>query len=275
MRGGSAGALPLMRQPYDPTFLQSKREADALFTAWRQGARRVEEMCLELWKKRRATTSSSGGPQTALRALQPSAEHARLEQRVEEAGAFRAAHARLGSVVARALADEDPEAVREVEAAYARFLSVDALDTSPEGQQAWAVAHDAYDARVDALEARAIRVLSARLSEASGAEEMLRAFARFNPLFVRPRIRAAVGQFQAPLIKHVRASVQRLQVTAGFGCCGWLWFGSSHTHTHKSNTHIHIYTHIFINIYICPHAHTHTHTHTHTHQTRTHTLTLQ
>jgi dynein heavy chain 1 len=210
-----------MRQPYDPTFLQSKREADALFGAWRQGARRVEELFLDLWKKRRgagagaaaASSSASSNPQiAALKALQPSVEHTRLEQRLEEAGAFRAAHWRFRSVVEKALAEEDSEAVRDLEAAYGQFLAVDALDCSPEGQRAWEGAQDAYEQRVDKLEARAIRVLSARLSQAGTAEEMLRAFARFNPLFVRPRIRAAVGQFQAPLIKHVRASVQRLQV---------------------------------------------------------------
>lgn len=205
-----------MRQPYDPTFLQTKREADALFAGWKQGGRKVEELFLDLWKKRRAGASTSSSAATApaliLKALEPSAEHARLEQRLEEAAAFRAAHARFRAVVERALAEEDSEAVRDLEGAYAGFLAVDALDTTSEGQQAWTVAHERYEQRVDKLEARIVRVLSSRLSQARTAEEMLRAFARFNPLFVRPRIRAAVGQFQAPLIKHVRASVQRLQV---------------------------------------------------------------
>lgn len=213
-----------MRQPYDPDFLRSKREADALFAAWRQGTRRVEEMFLDMWKKRRAASASSSSSSTTnaqqiLRALQPSAEHARLEQRLEEVGAFRAAHARFCDVVERALAGEDSEAVRDLEGAYARFLGVDALDTSPEGAQAWGAAHEFYAQKVDRLEARAIRVLSARLGQAKTAEEMLRAFARFNPLFVRPRIRAAVGQFQAPLIQHVRASVLRLQVRDGGVAC--------------------------------------------------------
>jgi hypothetical protein len=41
---------------------------------------------------------------------------------------------------------------------------------------------------------------------------MFRVFSKFNPLFFRPRIRAAIAQFQADLIKHVRDAVQMLQV---------------------------------------------------------------
>lgn len=40
---------------------------------------------------------------------------------------------------------------------------------------------------------------------------MFRVFSKFNPLFFRPRIRAAIAQFQAHLIKHVREAVQMLQ----------------------------------------------------------------
>lgn len=41
--------------------------------------------------------------------------------------------------------------------------------------------------RVDGLEARVSTLLEARLRAARTAEEMFRVFAKFNPLFVRPR----------------------------------------------------------------------------------------
>lgn len=41
--------------------------------------------------------------------------------------------------------------------------------------------------RVDGLEARVSALLEGRLRAARTAEEMFRVFAKFNPLFVRPR----------------------------------------------------------------------------------------
>lgn len=41
---------------------------------------------------------------------------------------------------------------------------------------------------------------------------MFRVFSKFNPLFFRPRIRAAISEFQADLIKSVREAVHMLQV---------------------------------------------------------------
>ncbi|CAM9412658.1 unnamed protein product, partial [Ectocarpus sp. 12 AP-2014] len=40
---------------------------------------------------------------------------------------------------------------------------------------------------------------------------MFRVFAKFNPLFVRPRIRASIAQFQQELIGHVREAVSAIQ----------------------------------------------------------------
>lgn len=54
--------------------------------------------------------------------------------------------------------------------------------------------------------------LSCVYSGTSSAEEMFRVFSKFNPLFFRPRIRAAISEFQADLIKSVREAVHMLQV---------------------------------------------------------------
>ncbi len=54
-------------------------------------------------------------------------------------------------------------------------------------------------------------LLSEKLQRTSSAEEMFNVFARFNQLFIRPRIRASIGQFQQELINHIREDVEALQ----------------------------------------------------------------
>lgn len=71
--------------------------------------------------------------------------------------------------------------------AYARLPGSDVLDLGAEGARRWAEAREAYDRRVDGLEARVSALLEGRLRAARTAEEMFRVFAKFNPLFVRPR----------------------------------------------------------------------------------------
>ena len=75
----------------------------------------------------------------------------------------------------------------QVDEAYARLPGSDVLDLGAEGGRRWAEAREAYDRRVDGLEARVSALLEGRLRAARTAEEMFRVFAKFNPLFVRPR----------------------------------------------------------------------------------------
>jgi dynein heavy chain 1, cytosolic len=75
---------------------------------------------------------------------------------------------------------------------------------------AWTAAQQQYEQRTDRVEERVARLLCERLRAARTADEMFRAVGRFNALFVRPRIRAAIAQFQQDLLAHVRAAVQAL-----------------------------------------------------------------
>jgi Dynein heavy chain, N-terminal region 1 len=116
----------------------------------------------------------------------------------------------------------------QVEEAYARMLGVDVLGTTASttattaaansttsssiasADAAWAAAQQQYEQRTDRVEERVARLLCERLRAARTADEMFRAVGRFNALFVRPRIRAAIAQFQQDLLAHVRAAVQAL-----------------------------------------------------------------
>lgn len=57
------------------------------------------------------------------------------------------------------------------------------------------------EGRVDGLEARVSALLEGRLRAARTAEEMFRVFAKFNPLFVRPRWGAVSALFLCLLLE--------------------------------------------------------------------------
>ncbi len=54
-------------------------------------------------------------------------------------------------------------------------------------------------------------LLCEKLQRTSSAEEMFNVFAQFNQMFIRPRIRVSIGQFQQELINHVRNDIEALQ----------------------------------------------------------------
>ena len=58
---------------------------------------------------------------------------------------------------------------------------------------------------------RVVEALTQQLAAADTADDMFRAFAQFNALFFRPRVRAAVQQFQARLVTTVERDLKALQ----------------------------------------------------------------
>ncbi|MBW0465869.1 hypothetical protein O181_005584 [Austropuccinia psidii MF-1] len=98
----------------------------------------------------------------------------------------------------------------EVRAAYESVKNVDVLDTSPEGTQIWTTAEAAYNERVSRVENQIISRLRARLGSARNATEMFRVFSKFNALFVRPKIRGAIQEYQTQLIESVKEDIGRL-----------------------------------------------------------------
>ncbi|EGF98536.1 uncharacterized protein MELLADRAFT_113473 [Melampsora larici-populina 98AG31] len=86
------------------------------------------------------------------------------------------------------LMDLDME--EEARAAYKSVKNVEVLDTSPENQ--------------------IISRLRARLPSARNATEMFRVFSKSNALFVRPKIRGAIQEYQTQLIESVKEDVGRL-----------------------------------------------------------------
>ena len=67
-----------------------------------------------------------------------------------------------------------------------------------------------YDEKIDRVETRITSRLRDQLGIAKNANEMFRIFSRFNALFVRPRIRGAIREYQTQLIQRVKDDIETL-----------------------------------------------------------------
>lgn len=113
-----------------------------------------------------------------------------------------------GAVLIEEMGDVD--AVEEVQQAYAALKNVDLLDVSPEGTQIWIQAENMYNERTSRVENSIIARLRDRLATAKTANEMFRVFSKFNALFVRPKIRGAITEYQTQLIDNVKHDITAL-----------------------------------------------------------------
>lgn len=202
----------LVQLPFDQ-FEQLINQCKDLFSTWHRQVAALYELVKEL-SKRRGTMNTDKPP--LLSELQM--EHSGIEERLLELHEFREQHEKLRQVIERVLgsstdarSDVSDEALVEINAAYARFGGLNALDVSGDGAAAWKNLRKAYDLCIDRVEGRIISSLTSRLSATTNAEEMFRVFSKYNALFFRPRIRSAVQQFQMQLIENVKEDVSSLQ----------------------------------------------------------------
>lgn len=105
----------------------------------------------------------------------------------------------------------DVDAIEEIAQAYLVVKDVDVLDVTPEGARIWSQAEQAYNERTARVENSIIARLRDRLAVAKTANEMFRVFSKFNALFVRPKIRGAIAEYQVQLISNVREDIESLQ----------------------------------------------------------------
>ena len=158
--------------------------------------------------------------------------HVKTQERLEYISTFRRNHEQLQRTIVDVLgsknlgiastddinADQavmleeigDVDAVEEVSQAYAALKDVDVLDVSDEGTQIWAQAETTYNDRTSRIENSIIARLKDRLAMAKTANEMFRVFSKFNALFVRPKIRGAIGKSQSQLIETVKHDIAAL-----------------------------------------------------------------
>ncbi|KAJ3090057.1 hypothetical protein HK102_004799, partial [Quaeritorhiza haematococci] len=160
------------------------------------------------------------------------AAHQKLQERINFVRAFRKQHEQLHNTILKVMRPEktaipanvvgsgvgaekamvisDVNSVEEINIAYESVKNIDVLDVSAEGTEIWVAAETAYNERVSRVENQIIARLRDRLGTAKNANEMFRVFSKFNALFVRPKIRGAIQEYQTQLIDSVKEDIKKL-----------------------------------------------------------------
>ncbi|EJD04236.1 cytoplasmic dynein heavy chain 1 [Fomitiporia mediterranea MF3/22] len=196
----------LAYQPYD-TFERLMSQTMAIFRTWDDEIKDFTNVAREVTRKR----SERFIPIK----IQPA--HAKLQERVRYLREWRKQHEQLAvmtgptkglGAIGKEVGGMDME--EEVKEAYEVIKSIDILDVSTDGAEIWVTAENAYNERVARVENQIISRLRDRLGTARNANEMFRVFSKFNALFVRPKIRGAIQEYQTQLIDSVKEDIKRL-----------------------------------------------------------------
>ncbi|SCO85337.1 probable dynein heavy chain, cytosolic [Fusarium oxysporum] len=158
-------------------------------------------------------------------------KHSELEARIKYVSTFRDNHEQLQRTIVTVLGPQatipgvteatefngiiveeigNVDAVEEVKQAWEALQNVDLLDVTDQGKERWVRAENLYNERTTRVENSIIRRLRERLATAKTANEMFRVFSKFNALFVRPKIRGAIQEYQNQLMDHVKQAINGL-----------------------------------------------------------------
>lgn len=195
--------------------------AEEIWTTWDEHAKDFTNVARELMRKRAEKFMP----------IKVIGRHARTQDRMTYIKTFRVNHEQLQRTIVTVLGNKTPDsgvdgasddqvvlieeigdidAVNEVAQAYTALKDVDVLDVSPEGTQIWVQAEATYNERTSRVENSIIARLRDRLATAKTANEMFRVFSKFNALFVRPKIRGAISEYQSQLIGNVKDDINAL-----------------------------------------------------------------
>ncbi|KAF2143585.1 uncharacterized protein K452DRAFT_224111 [Aplosporella prunicola CBS 121167] len=211
----------LMHQEF-PDFDATMRLAEGIWRAWDENVKEFTNVAREVSRRRNEKFIP----------IKISPRHIKTQDRLKYITTFRRNHEQLQRTIvnvlgsktsARELTDGakgseaviveeigDVDAVEEVAQAYAALKDVDILDVSPEGTRIWEQAEMTYNERTSRVENSIIARLRDRLATAKNANEMFRVFSKFNALFVRPKIRGAISEYQTQLIDNVKQDISAL-----------------------------------------------------------------
>lgn len=194
-------------------------DVDSVFRSWDENAKEFTNVAREALRRRNEKFI----------AIKVQSRHVEIQERLSYVKNFRKNHEELQRTIvtvlgpsslsaadadgtAAVIVDElgDVDAVEEVTEAYAALKDIDVLDVSPEGTQLWNEAEAQYNEKTARVELSIISRLRDRLATAKTANEMFRVFSKFNALFVRPKIRGAIAEYQTQLIDNVKRDIQAL-----------------------------------------------------------------
>ncbi|KAL1836345.1 hypothetical protein VTJ49DRAFT_5263 [Mycothermus thermophilus] len=199
-------------------------ETDKIFSTWDESVKEFTNVAREVTRRRNERFIP----------IKITPRHGELQARLKYVANFRANHEQLQRTIVNVLGPKatingiadgssganggtaiveemgDVDAVEEVRQAWEGLKDVDLLDVTPEGTQKWARAENMYNERTARVENSIIARLRDRLATAKNANEMFRVFSKFNALFVRPKIRGAIAEYQTQLIDNVKQAITAL-----------------------------------------------------------------
>ncbi|KAF2733638.1 dynein heavy chain [Polyplosphaeria fusca] len=209
----------LMHMEY-PEFQAIMTVAESIWRTWEENVKEFTNVAREVTKRRNEKFIP----------IKIAARHKETEERLRYITTFRKNHEQLQRTIVNVLGSQssrssdpsqakeaviveeigDVDAVEEVAQAYAALKDVDVMDVSPEGTRLFEQAEQKYNDRTSRVENSIIARLRDRLGTAKTANEMFRVFSKFNPLFVRPKIRGAISEYQTQLIENVKQDISAL-----------------------------------------------------------------
>lgn len=196
----------LMAFGYDE-FDKATQPTEKLFATWDDNLEQFYDDLRSLKKKQNRTGE----------ALDVSQQHvalAKVRSRIGTVRKIRKQHHNLEKIISETLSSGDFErnqSLNALDEAYQTLQQVDVLDTSPEGVEVWdrtVIKYNEIVSNVDKeLEAKIRELLKLAKDDFN---EMFRVCARFNPLFERAPIKAAIREYQAHLIETVKNDINVL-----------------------------------------------------------------
>ena len=197
------------------------RTCDGIFRTWEDNIKEFTNVAREVTRRRNEKFIP----------IKIVKKHSELESRIRYVGTFRDNHEQLQRTIVTVLGPEatipgvtettgsngvvveeigDVDAVEEVRQAWEALQNVDLLDVTEHGKERWVRAENLYNERTTRVENSIIARLRDRLATAKTANEMFRVFSKFNALFVRPKIRGAIQEYQNQLMDHVKQAINGL-----------------------------------------------------------------
>ncbi|KAF2709100.1 hypothetical protein K504DRAFT_456000 [Pleomassaria siparia CBS 279.74] len=211
----------LMHMDY-PEFLAIMTIAEGIWRTWEDNVKEFTNVAREVTRRRNEKFIP----------IKIVARHRETEERLRYITTFRKNHEQLQKTIVNVLGSQSPltglsngsqtqeaviveeigdvDAVDEVAQAYAVLKDVDVMDVTEGGTRVFELAEEKYNERTSRVENSIIARLRDRLGTAKNANEMFRVFSKFNPLFVRPKIRGAISEYQTQLIDNVKRDISAL-----------------------------------------------------------------
>jgi dynein heavy chain 1 len=188
------------------------KQAALIFDTWDECLKEFVSVCRDVSRKR----SEKFIPVKVI------AKHASLQERITYIHNFRQSHHQLVSTIEKVVSNDysksslddlglaNAAAIVQVNSAMDAIKSVNVLDVSPKGTKLWSLAEESYVEKISVIENSISAHLQSRLEVCGSARDMFRVFAKFNVLFVRPKIRGAIHEYQTQLVDRVKDDIKRL-----------------------------------------------------------------